>query len=95
MGIICRKASKRIRIKRFFGACPFLFFDSLKIPRDQNEICKLLSYTVSDPSLKYFAFPLRGQIWAIWYLKLNLISLSAACMLSFNLSLCRVMYGVG
>ena len=45
-GIICRKASKRIRIKRFFGACPFLFFDSFNLPRDQNEICKLVSYTM-------------------------------------------------
>ena len=53
IGIICRKASKRIRIKRFFGACPFLFFDSFNLPRDQNEICKLVSYTVRNIKLSF------------------------------------------
>ena len=53
IGVICRKASKRIRIKRFFGACPFLFFDSFNLPRDQNEICKLVSYTVRNIKLSF------------------------------------------
>ena len=95
IGIICRKASKRIRIKRFFGACPFLFFDSFNLPRDQNEICKLVSYPV------YPFYILLIHTWNtpklgrnVSEVKLN-FAFGSLHTLSFNLSLCRVMYGFG
>ena len=70
--VICRKASKRIRIKRFFGACPFLFFDSFNLPRDQNEICKLVSYTIRVSNLNSLLIPSQFILGcAVFEVKLN------------------------
>lgn len=70
--VICRKASKRIRIKRFFGACPFLFFDSFNLPRDQNEICKLVSYTIRVSNLSSLFIASQFILgYAVFEVKLN------------------------